>query len=271
MPVLGLKGTGLPVIKLYTGATPTYTITLSDWLYTLEVLDPQWTEEFDTEDTRMADSSRTEKEYSAGYRFSLAMEFEDKQLNSDPTSTEKREYFEWLMDQLRCWRQQGATYTIRVYPFEDNTAIYYDCRVTEGAKSNTNYRGIPVTAAHRHRIVLRAIQLTATIPQQSPLPWGGTPSVAAPVITICDVETLFGGKGLVLAWTLVTTNVTGIKVYIATANVKPADPSVVLGPTVTGYAVPVGAGAAHYYVWVVAYNEPFGIETEDTADYNYVP
>lgn len=171
MPIAGLKGTGLPVIKLRTSGADTHTITLSSWLKSLEVLESQWPPEFDTDPARMNDNSRTLKQYPAGFRFSLVMEFEDKQLASDPTDDTKREYFEWLMDLVAGWTQQGSAYVIRVYPFEDNTGIYYDCLVTEGMKTNTNYRGVPVTAAHRHRLVLTAIQLATTIPQQSPLPW----------------------------------------------------------------------------------------------------
>ena len=171
MPVSGLKGTGLPVIKLRTSGGDTHTITLSSWLKSLEVLDPQWPEEIDTADARMNDDLRTLKRYSAGFRFSLALEYEDKQIAADKTQTTKREYFEYLMDLVRGWRQQGSAYTVRVYPFEDNTAIYYDCMVSEGWKGNTICRGIPVTIAHRHRLVLTAINLTPTIPQQASLPW----------------------------------------------------------------------------------------------------
>jgi len=171
MSVAGLKGTGLPVIKLMTGASPTHTITLSSWLYSLQVLDPQWVEEYDTADARMADSGRTLKKYLAGFRFQLAMEFEDEQKPSDSTHTTGREYFEWLMDLIKGWCLQGATYTILVYPFEDNTGIYYTCIPQEVAKTNTIYSGRPVTIAHRHRLLLQATTLVATIPQQSPLPW----------------------------------------------------------------------------------------------------
>ena len=175
-----LNGTSVPKILLKTSTTTTHTIDFGDLtpsgysIYNLQMyfqdgLDVRWDPEYDTDQVRMANSGRTLKNYLAGFRFRLEMNFNDLFLKAaNYADYGELEYYMGLIDS---WLLTPGR-TIVVYPYRNNANIYYTCIVESSWRGNL-IRGVPLTIASQYQMTLAAIGIVTSKPIPSPLPWEG--------------------------------------------------------------------------------------------------